>query len=373
MQKVRNARSYFRDNNVSVYLIPVHERLKFVLSFVLTTGIINFFALILRNHIFNSGLEFHRALEVLFTGIVWGLALGLTQWLILRRYISNHGWITATACGITILSCLSLVEFKLMQTIDMTSSSNKVTFIFFGIVLKVIQYFWLLIPQWQILRKEVSRSWQWFLIPIIKAIPSYLIAISYFIAVYFNLENFKNIPGLWELRLFTLPMIQGIFLCNFLRLNTSYGYGNYNSQTPLNLRDTPIDFFNFSIGKWHRNRKILRKLKAQIYQYQVKKKNLPRKLVYLLQVHRDASIFSYKPMNLAAKDYVKYTPLPDLVRNTNQQPTHHSLLQLKVIFSTTSKIKIQPVINWSLFLVSIITIIAVMATSIGLYYLAEAL
>lgn len=196
MQKVKNTRSYLISNNVSAYLIPVYERLRFVLLFVLATGIINFFALILRNKIFHSGLELNRVVEVLIAGILWGLSLGIAQWLILRKYIPSRGWIFATACGITILSCLNLIEFKLMQTIEISSSWTKVTFIFFGIVLKVMQYFWLLIPQWRILKKEVTHSWRWFLIPIVKAIPNYLIASLYFVSVYFEWGNLKILPGL---------------------------------------------------------------------------------------------------------------------------------------------------------------------------------
>ncbi|MEM7557356.1 MAG: hypothetical protein AAF378_25375, partial [Cyanobacteria bacterium P01_A01_bin.84] len=129
----------------------------------------------------------------------------------------------------------------------------------------------------------------------------------------------------------------------------------------------------FLVKNWQEIRKILGKVSAQIHQYQVKKKLLPCKLVYLLHVSRDAAIISYKPMNSAARDYVKYTPLPDLARYNNQQFHNFAIIQLKITFNNTGKIKIRPLLNLSLFIVSLITFVAVIVTSIVLHYIAAKL
>ena len=163
-QLINNNVKTSRSNNLisprpSAFLIPPSERIQFVRSFTLLTTIIIFII----QHLI-SGLRLAILIHLLFLGI----AIGVTQWVFLRRYLPfpfSQQWIFATSIGWFIQG------FEFIEQSD---------YPFLGLPLIVIF-------QWIVLKQYIKSAWWWIfigagalIIPVMVRVFGWYIALSLF-------------------------------------------------------------------------------------------------------------------------------------------------------------------------------------------------
>ena len=89
-------------------LIKPFERVGFVTIFVLTTGLSQFVAdLVSRQPTFDLLWERSQMQYGIATGIIAGMFTGASQWLILRKYVSDWKWILVVGVSTT---CIATIQ-----------------------------------------------------------------------------------------------------------------------------------------------------------------------------------------------------------------------------------------------------------------------
>jgi hypothetical protein len=137
--------------NREQFLIPPAERIQFIILFTVLSGLA-----------WAIGTSLIRYLTIPITGtffdsgLVQGIFIGISQWIILRRYIPSKSWIPATTLG----WAFSLgVGGKLVSIfINYERLGFVVAFICMGFA------------QWLVLRHHIKYSWIWILIPVLSPI-----------------------------------------------------------------------------------------------------------------------------------------------------------------------------------------------------------
>jgi hypothetical protein len=168
------------------YLIPFSKRLSFILLFSIASAI----AIIVAGIIISLISRFLPTLPSLETsavnlivipfisgaiaGLINGATIGIAQWLILRRYISNGvAWIWLTAVGSSLWTGLAtawVVGFFSLA-LSALSLSYIIAILFSPIVIEIVAAIAIGFAQWILLRKIVKKAFLWMAVyPIAKAI-----------------------------------------------------------------------------------------------------------------------------------------------------------------------------------------------------------
>jgi hypothetical protein len=106
-------------------------------------------------------------LGTLVMGLVSGLIVGATQWLVLRRYVPDWLWILANAAGY-VLFMITLQGWRdlvFAGVVNLPLQNLSWLGGILGVLLATLCAFWLGFAQWLVLREYARHSWKWIVVP----------------------------------------------------------------------------------------------------------------------------------------------------------------------------------------------------------------
>ncbi len=306
------------------FLIEPPQRLRFALLFALLTLLSGLVAVALSWWL-ALGLYGRLPEAIVGIGRQWlewilvGGAVGIGQWLILRRYIPSQFWIGATALGWIVANAVAA-----------SSLDNS------GGFLSNLAFVWLGFAQWLVLRQFAKPAWFWILLPCVASLGSFVVSL-----LFQTLARTAGGLGLGSLLLpiasqFTvLGAVQAIALCTLRqrgRSNSRRSSTDASSITP-------------EITNLEQLRSLAQQLQTQLNQTTIAEIEGDPDLIYLVDVTEDGAIAMYQPVNQAAFDYINQTPLPTLLSVAESPQTEasqqESLARLQVIFQAGGTLAIR--------------------------------
>lgn len=318
--------------NRNLYLlIPISEQRRFLILFTLMTAVglvvgisINELLLNLNNPPFSQYASY-RGMLIFLNNLIVGTSLGVTQWLILRKYIPGWWWIVATSVGWSISAVFAWASF------------NQI-----GGALNSIFYIWLGITGWLLLRRNVFAAKWWLFVAPFSVYVFKLTGAIIFLVMQVNLNPVSPVPSFAVIliqKIFgavPLGCIQALSLCIF-RKKTDKKYARFISQ---------LDFPLFSATEITNSSQIealSQKLHNKIERAWHKKNNLNQKLIYIVAIAPDGSIVFYHPVNQPAINNINLTPLPYLVESqySGGAAVEQSVARFRVAFTPKGGIEIR--------------------------------
>lgn len=289
------------------FLIPPFDRLKFTLLYVLATGfgwlLVEGILGSLRTPFISAFWQPQGMLGTLVMGLVSGLILGATQWLVLRRYVPDWLWILANAAGY-VLFMITLQGWR--DTIFArlaTLSSQNLFWIggLIGVILAVLCAVWLGFAQWLVLRAYAKPSWGWIFVPSI----AILLAFSLFAgSLLLSQAGFFLPLDARVLGAGAFGTTQAIALCFLSKRTTGTFYA------PNSLLATAPEMLDY--GKVQ---SLVEPLERRLNQAWNQEISSDRPLIYQIGVDETGAIAAYESLDQSALDHADQTPLPDLLRS----------------------------------------------------------
>lgn len=326
-------------------LIPPFERIQFTGLFVLATGVGWFLIWSILRSVQDptlvNYLEGRGLLSALVTGLVSGLVVSATQWLVLRRYLPDWLWILASATGYVLLTTTleswwgwigqamilpevnALAERVSPQTMVMLTGLIRT-------VLAAICSIWLGVTQWLLLR-QYTRSSRWWI-----GVPS--------IAVIFSALFTSFSAGLVLLKV-NFPLDVNVLGAGILGITQAISLCALQRRTGNNVLTAP--FTTAPEVDYTQANRLGKRLHQHLSDAWTKEHLNQESLNYLVAVTETGAIATYKPMNPAAIDQVQQTPLPKLVIPEVLNPDNGivpPLAQFDVTFLPSGKLQVRP---WS--------------------------
>lgn len=349
---------------VQDFLVSPLDRLRFTGLFVLATGLSSFLVKFVLHTLQNPALpaswQEGGLASALVSGLVSGLMIGTTQWLVLRRYVSDWLWILATTAGYVILMPIlqAWQHMMLSQVFPAFSTSafanrlpDPVMMILpglMGVALATVSTLWLGLAQWLVLRQSTRSGWKWIYVPSIAVFVSgCFVLIQPMIPAWARVPLAMNVltPGI-------LGTIQAIAFCSLRKPLSRWGGNSLNSVKPV-------------IQPSRKLHQLRKRLTAQLNQAWRGEQLADRPLTYQVGVDETGAIVDYHPQQLLAADYADQTPLPDLVNPDFDPHTGlHPLARFQVTFLPSGQLAVrscQGISLWKLALGMLVAVVAVSA------------
>lgn len=332
-------------------LIKPFERLGFVIIFVLTTGLSQILAnLVIRQPSFNLLWERSPIQYAIVSGIITGVLIGASQWLILRKYVSDWKWILAIGVSTTLMQTIraksdiwreSILAASRLSVVSIQEVLPRVIIIFLSSIGAIFIYGYL---QWYILRQYVTKAHWWIFIPFIAML--FIVILAIILPLSFWVFSFgissslelltagllKFDIGIIQLTIF--PATQAIGFC-ILRRKYVNDYPVFHS--PLALSCDIVDYWEIL-----RLEKLIYKRISQIWETDLE--DSIEKLIYLVGVNLSSSKITYEPMNQASSENVDQTPLPRLANACNDfdlgSEEINSIAKFQVVFTPPGMVQI---------------------------------
>lgn len=331
--------------------IPRSKQFCFGLLFTLITTICQLLGVVIIKLLSDRVFEFtgqpdRVILTVFVNSMFLGAWVGFAQWRLLRPYFPSNLWIVATSIGYAIsfgiLQAFSMAFDNAMQS--EFSNSPKMTIAFLSSLENLFEpfcYLWLGVAQFFVLRRYAIVNWWWTFIPPLGIIFATLFV--RFFTIFLNLIPAISLPRFlliliyFTANIFFLALTEAIALCR-LQSKSERNAVNLPLESPLTAAPEITDRTLVQI--------LLERLNWQLDRAQKSATNYQRELIYLVALDEGGQMVAYQPINQAAIDYVKQTPLPDLLNNfpsendgeNNQKP----VARFQVIFTPNGEINIQP-------------------------------
>lgn len=337
-------------------LIKPFERLGFVIIFVLTTGLSQ-----VLTHFVSSQPAFDLLWERsqiqygIATGIIAGMFIGASQWLILRKYVPDWKWILVVGLGTTFISSIQSALDMWKESILSSTHGLSGQGISPLIVAAVISIGAILISgylEWYVLRPYVTNAWWWIFIRLIAVLP-----IGILLLLKFLTQGFLGFN--WDvIKLTVLPTTQAIGFCILKKKSVSE---STIPQSPLALAPDIVNYREIQ--------RLEGKLYARISRiWATDMKTSIGQLSYLVGVSRNAVIITYEPVNQDSTDNVDQTPLTELGSNFNSAALKTEDLtgfaKFQVVFTPPSMVKISSCRGIPLILLGVTAYIGIIAISI---------
>lgn len=289
------------------WLIAPAERWQFILLFALLTllGGVVAARLTLRLLPGSDPSGVAGLVQVALTGI----AIGVAQGLMLRRYVSSGQWIVATSLGWLVSGAvaLSLVE-------SAGTFFSNLAFVALGFA------------QWLVLRQVAKPSWLWILLPCVASLVSFALS-PLFNAVIGIVGELGAFLLLAINQFAVLGAVEGTGLCT-LRQKDS------NSRRRGSATDAPSSTAP-EITNLEQLRSLAQQLHSQLAQASISEIAEDQDLIYLVDVTAEGAIADYQPVNQAAFDYVDQTSLTKSAAAHSTQDRSYTptpIARLQVIF-----------------------------------------
>jgi len=305
------------------FLIEPPQRLRFALLFTFLTLLSGRVAVALSWWL-TLGLYGRLPEAIVGIGRQWlewilvGGAVGIGQWLLLRRYIPSQFWIEATTLGWIVANAVA------------TSSLDNS-----GAFLSHLAFVWLGFAQWLVLRQFAKPAWFWILLPCVASLGSFVVSLL-FQALADTTGGLGSLLLPIASQFAVLGAVQAIALCTLRqrgRINSRRG------SKPDASSITP------EITNLKQLRSLAQQLQAQLNQTTIAEIEGDPDLIYLVDVTEDGAIAMYQPVNQAAFDYINQTPLPTLLSVAKSPQLEASqqipLARLQVIFQAGGTLAIR--------------------------------
>ncbi len=392
--------------NPKQLLIEPFERLGFIITFVLVTLIASlgarfvFLNLPLYSVPIENGTgaiifgETWRTVDAAILGAVFGAIVGASQWLVLRKFVPDWGWIIATTAGwcgfqLTRWAWQNLVIQLLMSGQLSDFSRNPVMMgvaLLLSLGISFLATLWLGLLQWLILRKYVrSARWWLFIFPATLLIWACLMSLIGFAVATFSGSLRSGLFSDWSV-VFTislgtarsliffrdlpfpaiLAIAQATGLCLFQRK-----LRNTDSSTSINLN--PLLTTAPQITNFIKIRDLSDKLYHQIHRSWNPETTLSTDPIYLLGLTADGKIIVCQPADRYAADCMSQTPLPSLINNYSdndiEQYYDQPLARFLVTFTSVGSLEVRSCRSYKLFwiVLSVLALVLIISTCLSLF------
>jgi hypothetical protein len=313
--------------NSQKLLIKPFERLRFAIVFIIATilsQIVAFF--ISAQPAFDLLWDRSQIQYGIVTGIIAGVLLGASQWLVIRKYISDWKWILVSCFVITVGTTIQTFISSWIQSSIASGFAlpGKELWMLLALIITFISVIGTSLMsgylQWYVLRLYVTDARWWIFMPSIVAAT---LAVIYLVR-YFTNSLFWFNKDLINLTI--LPATQAIGFCMLKR--------KIVSEDPIeqsSLASAP-DLVNY----WD-IKKLEKRLRARIAKIWMTDLETVKKLSYLVGINQTGEIVAYEPLDRDSADNVNQTPLPQLAENANDLDVYAedltSFAKFKVMFS----------------------------------------
>lgn len=328
------------------FLIPPYDRLKFAIQFVFATGVgwllVNVLLSPLQNSILPNSWQPAGMLGTFVSGLVFGLIVGATQWLALRRYVPDALWILASTVGYVILLTTFQGWFNLIaQGVSnglipsgLSAIPNPLTTLLFGVIgaiLGALCAIWLGLAQWLVLRQYAEPSWGWVFVPSIAILLSFVLLASQWLLSAIKVILPLNISVLGA---GVLGMTQAIALSMLLRRHKEMVF---SQNSLLAIAPEIMDYGQVQL--------LGERLERQLNHAWNQEMAEDHPLTYLIGVNQMGAIVAYEPMNQFTAENTNLTPLPDLVSPVSSIGSESlpPLAKFQVIFLPSGSLEL---ISW---------------------------
>jgi hypothetical protein len=290
-------------------LIKPFDRFKFVIVFILMTSL----GYLAATHLIYSQASFDLLRERNYAqysvafGAILGTFWGVTQWLVLRRYIPGWKWILVVGLSTT-------VTFSIQAVFDMwkdslVSSPDRLAIQGTPIVLLLVVSLATSIGssflsgylQWFVISPHVKKARWWILITLFATLvfgALSILVVSTPSWLPFNRNVFKAT---------ILPATQAIGFCLLKKKSVNI------LQSPLALAPDIVDYWDIK-----RLQKILYMNINRLWKGDLSMS--AGQLTYLVGVSRSGAVVTYEPMDPTSTDNVDQTPLPELAIAPHEEP-----------------------------------------------------
>lgn len=306
---------FTRPRRLQQFLIPPYDRLKFALQFVFATGIgwllVSVLLSPLQNSILPDSWRPEGMLGTFVSGLAFGLIVGATQWVALRRYVPDPLWILASTVGYVILLTTFQGWFNLIAQgvsngsipsgLGTVSNPLVTTFLFgvIGAILGALCAIWLGLAQWLVLRQYAEPSWGWVFVPSIAILLSFILLASQWLLSTIKVVLPLNISVLGA---GVLGMTQAIALSMLLRRHREMFF---SPNSLLAIAPQIMDYGQVQL--------LGERLERQLNHAWNQEIAGDHPLSYLVGVSQTGAIVAFEPMNQFTAENANLTPLPDLV------------------------------------------------------------
>lgn len=285
-------------------LIKPFERLRFVIVFVVTTGLSQVLAnLITHQPTFDILWERSQIQYGIAAGIITGVLIGACQWLILRKYVSDWKWILVVGVSTTLISTIWAISDMWRESI-LTANRFSAQEVLPGIIITFLALIGSLLIygylQWYVLRPYINKARWWIFVPCIATL--FILIFSTILSISFRAFSFGISSNLDIIQLTIFPATQAIGFCILRRkhLNDCPVF-----QSPLALSSDIVKYWEIL-----RLEKLLYERITQIWQTDLG--DSIGKLTYLVGVDLSSTKITYEPENQTSSEKVDQTPLPEL-------------------------------------------------------------
>lgn len=317
------------------FLVPPFERFRFTLLFIVATGFGWFLIwLVLRSlqdPLLPTPMQTRGLLSSLVVGFVSGIVVSSTQWLVLRRYIADWLWIVAGATGYVLLTvtleswsgwlaqALALPEVTALaervSPIVMTATSGVL-----HTLLAALCAIWLGWLQWLFLRQYTQSSIWWIFVPAIAVIlSSSLISLSivlFSVNIILPLEANVLAAGV-------LGSTQAIMFCLLQKKERLFSPDGRRSLLAVSPE----------IVNYGEVQGLGRELYERLNLVWIYRQITKQPLLYWVGVTTKGAVAAYQPMNTAAVEQLKHSPLQDLLEA--DQPKRENQIEPLALFEVT--------------------------------------
>lgn len=288
------------------FLIPPFDRLKFTLLFVLATGfgwlLVEGILSSLKTPVIAAFWQPQGMLGTLVMGLVSGLIVGATQWLVLRRYVPDWLWILANAAGY-VLFMITLQGWRdlvFAGVVNLPLQNLSWLGGILGVLLATLCAFWLGFAQWLVLREYARHSWKWIVVPPLAVLLAFALFTG---SLLLSQMGFLLPLDARVLGAGALGTTQAIALCTLGKKAAG------TSHSPPSLLETAPEMLDYG-----QVQALAEQLERRLNQAWNQEISSDRPLVYQVGVDATGTIAAYEPLNQSALDHAQQTPLPDLLR-----------------------------------------------------------
>jgi hypothetical protein len=297
-------------------LIEPFNRLLFITGFIIVTILSELITYLISFYLFpvtyssismieklrSGGFGFPSVNQTIYS-VSFGFLSGLSQGIILRRYLPTRRWFSAVFRGNTLIALvqaffLVISLFIINPSPDRESSISSiiiaVTLLLVALIMAVLVYGYL---QWWAIQPYVTKSRWWILLPFVAILIRSLLIVA-FNQLPFWLQWLNSDAIVIAL----LPIVQSVSFC-FLRKRDDSTHPVLNSS--LALANEIVDYWSIQKLKRILYQNISDKWKADLAES-------CGELMYLVGINGSGKTIACEPMNQAAIDHVWDTSLPDL-------------------------------------------------------------
>jgi hypothetical protein len=301
--------------NSQTLLIKPFDRLRFVLVFITVTILSSIAASFISTQpAFDLLWERSQIQYGIVTGIISGVLLGASQWLVIRKYISDWKWILVSCFVATVaITIRTSIDLRVQSAIASGAAlSGQEQWVILTVIISLITAIGTFLMsgylQWYVIRRYVTDARWWIFMPsIVAAILAVVGLVRYLTHNLFSFD--QNIVNMT-----ILPATQAIGFCLLKRKIVSE---QPISQSSLALAPDLVNYWNI--------RKLEKQLRSQIDRIWMTDLETTKKLSYLVGSNQTGEIVAYEPLEREARhqggrdsaDLVQQTPLPQLAENTH--------------------------------------------------------